>query len=79
VESVSRTLKPARSAWQWWGTWTELDEMFERMDIERGFRVVIRAESVDEEWHFIAQAEDRFPLMSVRKGIVFEIGPFPDK
>ena len=63
----------------WWGTWTELDEMFERIDIERGFRVVIRTESVDKGLNLTAQAEDRLPLMATRKGIVSEAGPFPEK
>jgi len=53
--------------------------MFERIDIERGFRVVIRAENVDKELNFIAQAKNRLPLMAEREGIVFEIGPFPEK
>ena len=80
VERVPRTLEPARSAWMWWlETWTELDKMFERIDIERGFRVVIRAEKVDKESSFAAQAENRLPLMAARKGIVFEIGQFPEK
>jgi hypothetical protein len=79
VERVSGTLEPAQVAWRWWGTWTELDKMFERIDIERGFRVVIRAKIMDGESNFTAQAENRLPLMAARKGIVFEIGPFPDK
>ena len=52
--------------------------MFERLDIERGFRVVIRVENVDREPNFFSQAEDRLPLMAARKGIVLEIGPFPE-
>ena len=79
VERVPISLGPARSAWEWWGTWTELDKMFEGLDIERGFRVIIRAENVDKESNFIAQAKDRLPLMTARKGIVCEIGPFPEK
>ena len=79
VERVPRTLGPAHSAWMRWDTWTKLDEMFERIDIERGFRVVIRAEEVDEGSNFIVQAEGRLPLMAARKGIVFEIGRFPEK
>ena len=59
--------------------WTELDEMFERIDIERGFRVVIRAMEVDRESNFTAQAENRLPLMAARKGIAFEIGRFPEE
>lgn len=78
VKYVPSTLEPAHGAWRWWGTWTELDEMFARMDTERGVRVVIRAEEVDRGSNFIAQAESRLPLMAARKGIVFEIGPFPD-
>ena len=79
VERVPGTLEPAQNAWMWWETWTELDEMFERLDIERGFRVVIRAREVDKESNFTAQAENRLPLMAARKGIVFEIGQFPEK
>jgi len=79
IESVPTTLGGACTAWCMWGRWTEFDEMFERMNIERGFRVVIRAEEVDGESNFILQFEDRFPLMAARKGIVFEIGPFPEK
>ena len=79
VERVPATPEPPCYAWSGWGTWTEFDEMFERMDIERGFRVVIRAEQVDGESNFIAHAEGRLPLMAARKGIVFEIGPFPEK
>jgi len=79
VEKVFSNLEPACCAWRWWGTWTELDKMFERLDIERGFRVVFRAHNVDRESNFIAQAEDRLPLIAARGGIVFEIGPFPEK
>ena len=53
--------------------------MFERLDIERGFRVVIRVESLGRESNFFLQAEDRLPLMAARKGVVFEIRPFPEK
>ena len=70
MEKVPATLGPG---------WTEPDEMFERMDIERGFRVIIRAEEVDRDSNFIVQAEDLFPLMAARKRIVFEVGPFPEK
>ena len=66
------------ASWGRWGIWTELDQMFERLDIERGFRVVIRVENVDREPNFFSQAEDRLPLMAARKGIVLEIGPFPE-
>ena len=52
--------------------------MFERIDIERGFRLVIRAEKVEEGGNFIVQARDRFPLMTTRGRLVFEIGPFPE-
>ena len=79
VEWVPRTLEPAHDAWKWWGVWTKLDEMFERIDVERGFRVVIRAKEVDRESNFIAQAENRLPLMAARKGLVFEIGKFPEE
>ena len=53
--------------------------MFERMEIERGFKVVIRAERVDRDLNFIAQARDRLSLMNTRERLVFEIGPFPEK
>lgn len=79
VESVFNILEPASSAWKWWGTWTELDEMFERIDIERGFRVIIRAESVDVDSNFVAQVRDRLPLVDAREKLAFEIGPFPEK
>jgi len=75
VERVPIILGPA--AWCLCGRWTELDEIFERIDIERGFRVVIRAEKVDGGSYITAHAKDRFPLMAARKGPVFEIGPFP--
>ncbi|KAF9650475.1 hypothetical protein BDM02DRAFT_1379420 [Thelephora ganbajun] len=78
VEWVFRTLGPANSAWKWWGTWAELDEMFERIDNERGFKVVIRAENMHEHSNFMRQAEDRLPLMAARERLVFEIGPFPE-
>ena len=79
VEGTIMSYQANQSAWTWWGTWTEVDKMFERIDIERGFRVVIRAESVEKGLKFTAQAEDRLPLMAARKGIVSEIGPFPEK
>ena len=53
--------------------------MFERIDVERGFRVVIRAEKVDKDLNFIAQARDRLPLINARERLFFEIGPFPEK
>ena len=52
--------------------------MFERIDIERGFRVVIRAERLDKDLNFVAQAKNRLPLMDARERLVFEIGPFPE-
>jgi len=52
--------------------------MFERTDIERGFRVVIRAKEMDTGSISAAQVEIRLPLMAARKGIFSEIGPFPD-
>lgn len=79
VGHVPETLEPADSAWKWRGTWIELDKMFERMEIERGFKVVIRAERVDRDLNFIAQARDRLSLMNTRERLVFEIGPFPEK
>ena len=53
--------------------------MFERIDIERGFRVVIRAETMDDDLNFIAQARDRLSLMETRGRLFFEIGPFPER
>ena len=79
VGRVFATREPTHGAWRWWGTWTELDKMFEKLDTERRFRVVIRAENLDREPNFFSQAEDRLPLMAARKGILFEIGPFPEK
>ena len=79
VEKVPKNLEPGNDAWGWWGRWAELDEMFERIDMERGFRVVFRAEEVDRELNFTAQAEGQLPLMAARKRVIFEIGPFPEK
>ena len=79
VGRVFETREPAHCAWKWWGTWTELDRMFERLEVERRFRVVIRVESLDREPGFFLQAKDRLPLMAAREGIVFEVGPFPEK
>ena len=79
VGRVFATRESTHGAWRWWGTWTELDKMFERLVMERGFRVVIRAESTDREPNFFSQAESRLPLMAAREGIAFEIGPFPEK
>ena len=79
VGRVFATREPTHCAWKWWGTWTELDKMFERLDTKRGFRVVIRVEKLDMEPYFFSQAEDLLPSMAARKGIVFEIGPFPEK
>jgi hypothetical protein len=79
AEGTIMSYQANESAWTWWGTWTEVDKMFERIDIERGFRVVIRAVGVNKESSFVAQAESRLPLMAARKGIVLEIGPFPEK
>lgn len=58
----------------WWGTWAKLDEMFEKIDIERGFKLVIRAEELERNAIFIARARGCFPLMDARGGLVFEIG-----
>jgi hypothetical protein len=79
VEGTPMSYETPQSAWMCWGTWTKLDKMFERIDIERGFRVVIRTESVEQELNITAQAENRLPLMTARKGIVSEAGPFPEK
>ena len=79
VGRVFGTREPVRCAWKWWGTWTELDRMFERLEVERGFRVVIRAESLDKEPDFFLQVKDRLPLMAAREGLVLEVGPFPEK
>lgn len=79
VEYICKPREPVSLAWLRWGTWTKLDEMFERIDIERGFRLIIRAENVEEGDNFIAQARDRFPLMDARERLVFEIGAFPEK
>ena len=79
VGRVFATREPTHGACRWWGTWTELDKMFEKLAMERGFRVVIRAENLDREPNLFSQAENRLPLMAARKGIVFEIGPFPEK
>ena len=70
----------ARDASKWWGVWTRVDEIFERINIERDFRVVIRSKEVVRVLDFTAQAENRLPLMAARKGIVFEIGgQFPEE
>ena len=79
VEGTPMSYETPQSAWICWGAWTELDKMFERIDIERGFRVVIRTESVEQELNITAEAEIRLPLMAARKGIVSEAGPFPKK
>lgn len=79
VGRVFETREPVSCAWKWWGTWTELDKMFERLDVERGFRVVIRAGSFRKmPPGFFLQAKDRLPLMTAREGIVFEIRRFPE-
>jgi hypothetical protein len=79
VEFIQGNIGPANNAWTWWGTWTVLDQMFERMEIERGFRVVIRAQKVDKDMSFFEQARNRLPRMDARNGLVFETGPFPEK
>lgn len=79
VDCVTGSLGPANNAWSWWGTWTRLDEMFERLEVERGFRVIIRAEKVDKNLNFMGQARNRLPLMDARNGLIFEVGPFPNK
>ena len=79
VERVPGILEPADGAQKLWGTWVELDKVFERIEVEKGFKVVIRAEQVDKDFSFIAQARDRLPLMNMRERLVFEIGPFPEK
>jgi hypothetical protein len=79
VEFIPGILEGADNAWKWWGTWTGLDKLFEMMDVERGFKMVIRAEKLDKKLNFIAQARNRLPLMDARERLVFEIGPFPEK
>jgi len=77
LDRVPTTLEPADLAWRSWGRWTKLDEMFERIDIERGFKFVVWVEEMDRESNLISQAENRLPRMAARKGIVSKTGPFP--
>ena len=79
VKGVPTTLVSDYDARTWWGKCVELDEMFERMNNERGFMLVIRVEETSGESNFVTQAEERLPLMVARKGVVFEVGPFPEK
>ena len=55
-----------------------VDKIFERIDIERGFRVVVRVKGLDMGSNFAVQVENLLPLMAA-KGIVFEIGRFPEE
>ena len=77
VDRAPTILEPADVAWRWWGTWTKLDEMFERINIERGFKFVIWAEEMDGVLNLISQAENRLPRMAARKGIVSKTGQLP--
>lgn len=63
----------------WWGPWTELDKMFEAIDKERGFRVIVRAEKVGDQEVLVALARERLPSMNARDRLEIEIGPFPEK
>lgn len=74
VENIWWTLRAL-----WWRSWTELDEMFEAMDKERGFKVIVRTEKVEEKTAFIALARERLPLMNARERLIVEVGPFPEK
>lgn len=74
VENMWWTLR----AW-WRRAWAELDKMFETMDKERGFKVIVRTERVEDEAAFIALAKERLPLMNARERLVIELGPFPEK
>ena len=58
---VFETRGPAHGAWRRWGIWTELDRTSEKLDIEMGFRVVIRVENLDRELDFFSRAGDRSP------------------
>lgn len=51
--------------------WAKLDRTFKRLDVESGFSVVVRVENMNNGPYFFLQAEDRLPLMSARKGIIF--------
>ena len=64
--------------WKWREVWTVVDKIFERIDIERGFRVVVRVRGLDMGSNFAVQVENLLPLMAA-KGIVFEIGQFPEE
>lgn len=79
MEYLPRTFRSANFGWLSREKWTKLDQMFERIDIERGFGVVIRTEEVDENLNFITRVRDLFPLLDARGRLIFEIGPFPDK
>ena len=79
VGHIYGTIGQTNSAWSWWGTLSGLDEMLNRMDVERRFRVVIKAEEADKVSKFITQVRRRLPLMVARGKLVFEIGPFPEK
>lgn len=76
LESVGHPLR----AW-WWKTCVEVDEIFQRMDEERGFKVIVRAKRVNvgERKPFTALVRQRFPLMNVRERLFIEIGPFPEE
>jgi hypothetical protein len=76
---VFATRETTHGTWRRWGTWTVLDKMFEKLDRERGFKVVIRVGSLKRVPNFFLQAKDRLPLMAARNRIMFETGPFPEK
>ena len=49
VGKVLKTHGPAHGTWGWWGVWTELDKMSERLDTETRFGVVIKVENLNRE------------------------------
>ena len=74
LESVWNPLR----AW-WWKTCTEVDEIFRRLDEERGFKVIVRAREVEVKRPFTALVRQRFPLMNARGRLFIEIGPFSEE
>lgn len=63
-----------------WGCWDKVDKTFESfLRFRPEFQVVIRTGRVYDRDQFEAQAKERFPLMTKRGRIQFEISPTVDK
>lgn len=79
VAHVFGAAEAIKGGWGRQETWAQLDDMFAMIDTERGFRVVVRAEGVNMDSNFFAQARIRLPSMNAKGRLVLEICKFVER